>query len=116
VLFEPPATGAGGRSESPISTVTSSGLSPSFSAAMIGTDGEDALPNLMGRDLHLRTPFGIKRHARRAGAIFEGYRVVAVPQPISQSPSRIAPGFRSRFDQPNASAPASKHCTSERLE
>ena len=64
------------------------------------------------------TQHHVKLAATRAvaGAIFEGYRVVAVPQPISQSPSRIAPGFRSRFDQPNASAPASKHCTSERLE
>ncbi len=115
-VFEPADSGAAGKLLSPRRTSTWVSGTRSRSAAVCAKMVYAPVPMSLALVSTSTCPSGVSVTRQLAGAICVGYIDEAHPQPICQGPSFIDRGAASRRCQPKASAAASKHGISERLE
>ena len=81
----------------------------------LGDDRADARSGFVRADFNHGAQLGCQGDPTIRRADLGGEEGGRDPQPTKLSPSRMEPGFGFRFAQPNALAPASRHCTNERL-
>ena len=90
-----PKPGAGGRLLSPISTVTAEMSTPSRSAAICAATVRTPVPISCEAHCTSTLPSAREAHARRSRTHMRRIDGRGTAQPMSQSPSRMEPGFGS---------------------